>query len=236
MNQVRSKHKSLINHFPHSILSLEEVRNDAIHLVNDIQELDAMAENSKAAIHITFSKDKGVERKAGLLVRLHDVLSTDLSTPHGSMFHYWWKSAREGKIPKFETNGAYWCSPEDVAEGLLRLIGSGNALSGTIDVCGRRHWTMEDTWSEFQMLVSRTAAGHDGSFHLSHLEADGGPAVRVEDLAVASTKKLRPHLEAVHNMLLNASGEGWNPRTPFRQSLMLLVAELTLHYAEGQHH
>jgi len=231
IKHVRDEHKSLIEHFPRSLVPLEQVDSKAIHLVNDKNEFAALSEHGKVAIHLTFSEDDPKKHEGGgLVIRLHDVLSADRSTPHGSMFHDWWQSAHTGQTPPFDGSGAYWCSPDDVAEGLLRLIGGGKAISGTIDVCGRRFWGMEDTWNEFQMLVSRTVAGHEASFHLAHLKADGGPAVHVEDLAVNSRKKARPSLEAVHDLLLEASGEGWNPRTPLRQSLMLIVADLCQHY------
>jgi len=231
LGRVQKEHASAIEHFPGSISPIKAMGAESIHVVDDEAAFTRLVEEGSDVIYVAHSRDSDHEdAENGIIVRIHDLMSIDRSTPYGIMFHEWWQAARLGQIPEFLVQGAYWCSIDDVAEGMLRIIKGVHAFSGSFDMCGRRYWTMEETWKEFEMLVARTVAGNDGNFRLSHLEADGGPAIHVEELSKQSKRTPRPSLEALHETLLSVSNEGWNPRTPFRQSLMLLVADLAHHY------
>ena len=158
---------------------------------------------------------------------LHDLLTIDNPLDNDGGFQEWWQLALGVQEPTLkEEQIAFWCSAGDVAESLLRLIQSEVPLPSPMDVCGRRRWSLADTWQEFNLLVQRTVAGERAKFEATHLKADGGPLVEVQDLNHAIVHRERPNVEPYHDALVMVSGEGWNPRTPLRQSLMLLVAEL----------
>lgn len=227
-SRVQEEHASALEHFSEAVESMDASASASVHVVDRHHDLASLQQTGLPVIHL--SPPSELEDENNLQIYIHDLLTTDASTEVGAMFHHWWGLANRHETPILGSDGAYWCSCDDVAEGLLRLIKGGFPSGGSMNVCGRRYWTMEATWLEFQMLVSRTNAGQEGRFNLSHLRADEGPIVEVEDLATPKMRIPRPSLERLHESLESISNEGWNPRTPFRQSLMLIVAELAQHY------
>lgn len=139
----------------------------------------------------------------------------------------WFERASSGKEKPSTQNGHYWCSAQDVAEALLRAFPFMSPGHEPYTISGRRYWPAEDTWTEVKLLADRTLAGQSGQFKLKHLLDEGGPAVEVEVLDGHNTRRQRPNISRFHELLEENTGEGWNPRTPLRQSLMLLLAEWT---------
>ena len=86
---------------------------------------------------------------------------------------------------------------------------------------------MDETWQEFDALVQRTIAGQTGKFGTEHLEARGVPVVEPIAIRDGQTKRVRPNLGPLHAALTDANGEGWRPKTPLRQSLMMVIAQLS---------
>ena len=226
--RVQKEHASALEHFPEAIGSISDSASVSVHVTERQNDLSSFGQTVSPVIYL--SPPGELEEGMNLQIHIHDLLTTDASTEVGEMFHQWWEMANRDETPIIGLDGAYWCSCDDVAEGLLRLIKGGFPSGGSMNVCGRRYWSMEATWLEFEMLVSRTLAGREGRFNLSHLQADEGPVVEVEDLKTAQKRIPRPSLDRLHESLESISNEGWNPRTPFRQSLMLIVAELAHHY------
>jgi len=226
--RVRKEHASALEQFPGAIRPLNDSASVSVHVTDQQTDLSSYDQTGVPIVHLT--PRNVLMQGDSLQVHILDLLTTDASTQAGAMFHQWWECATHGETPNLGLDGAYWCSCDDAAEGLLRLIKGGFPVGGSMNVCGRRYWSMEATWTEFEMLVSRTIAGREGQFNLSHLRADEGPVVEVEDLASPQERLPRPSLDRLHESLETVSNEGWNPRTPFRQSLMLLVAELARDY------
>ena len=51
------------------------------------------------------------------------------------------------------------------------------------------------------------------------------PSVSVKEITDSGHNQ-RPSLSSIHAYLEKATGEGWRPKTPLRQSLMLVIADL----------
>ena len=229
--RVREEHASALEQFPEAIGPLIDSTAVSVRVTDEHTNLNSFEQTDVPVVHLSL-RDVLMDGEA-LQLHIHDLLTTDGSTQVGAMFRQWWEFAIRGEAPDLGLDGAYWCSCDDAAEGLLRLIKGGFPIGGSMNICGRRYWSMEATWTEFEMLVSRTIAGREGRFNLSHLRADEGPVVEVEDLASPQKRPPRPSLDRLHESLASVSNEGWNPRTPFRQSLMLLVAELARDYEKS---
>ncbi|MEC8151576.1 MAG: hypothetical protein VX068_02920, partial [Candidatus Thermoplasmatota archaeon] len=100
-------------------------------------------------------------------------------------------------------------------------------LEGTYHFAGRRSWSAEETWIEFDAMVQRTLAGQTGAFGSEHLTARGVPAVRTVAVSGIGNEATRPPLGPLHTFLTEVTGEGWHPKTPLRQSLMMVIAQLS---------
>lgn len=79
---------------------------------------------------------------------------------------------------------------------------------------------------EFADLARRAQAGQTGRFEVDHLVAKGVPSVKAVSVEAAANRHERPDLGAIHRFLKNVDGEGWRPKTPLRQSLMFVLADL----------
>ena len=71
------------------------------------------------------------------------------------------------------------------------------------------------------MLWKRTSQSLTGSFDSSALQIQPVPGVIVD-----GHRANRPDLTPLNNFLKSIDGEGWRPLTPFRSSMMLLIADL----------
>ena len=73
--------------------------------------------------------------------------------------------------------------------------------------------------------MQRAKAGQHGAFAIEHLVARGVPSVSVKEITDNGHNQ-RPSLSSIHAYLEKTTGEGWRPKTPLRQSLMLVIADL----------
>ena len=161
-----------------------------------------------------------------ITVHLHDVLPPERGSDREAMFRRWMEAGRAGTLPDLKEQHFHWCDINDVTAAVSDLL-QHPCEDGTYHMSGRRAWTMDETWQEFDALIQRTIAGQTGKFGPEHLEARGVPVVEPIAIQDGQTKRVRPDLGPLHAALTNANGEGWRPRTPLRQSLMMVIAQLS---------
>jgi len=165
-----------------------------------------------------------------ITVYLHDVLPPAPGSDHETMFRAWMEASRNGTRPNLVEQPLHWCDLNDVTSAVSDLLQHPCEV-GTYHMSGRRTWTMDETWQEFDALVQRTIAGQTGKFGTEHLESRGVPVVEAIAIRNGETERVRPDLGPLHVALTKVNGEGWRPRTPLRQSLMMVIAQLTEPYA-----
>ncbi len=161
-----------------------------------------------------------------ITVHLHDVLPPARGSDLEAMFRRWMKAGRAGSLPDLNQQHFHWCDLSDVTAAVSDLL-QHPCEDGTYHMSGRRAWTMDETWQEFDALIQRTVAGQTGKFGTEHLEARGVPVVEPIPIRDGQNKRVRPDLGPLHVALTDANGEGWRPRTPLRQSLMMVIAQLS---------
>ena len=167
------------------------------------------------------------EESAGLEainVRIHDMLPPLLNSQDSTMFRSWMETSLRGEVPEILHHERFWFDLNDAVAALIELI-KGRPETVTYNLAGRRGWTLEETWTEFHPLVQRSKAGQHGAFAIEHLVAQGVPSVSVKEITDGGHNR-RPSLSSIHAYLEKATGEGWRPKTPLRQSLMLVIADL----------
>ena len=161
-----------------------------------------------------------------ITVHLHDVLPPERGSDREAMFRTWMEASRAGTLPDLDEKHFHWCDLSDVAAAASVLL-QHPCEDGTYHMSGRRAWTMHETWQEYDALVQRTIAGQTGKFGTEHLKSRGVPVVEAVAIQEGETERARPDLGPLHGALTEANGEGWRPRTPLRQSLMMVIAQLT---------
>ena len=161
-----------------------------------------------------------------ITVHLHDVLPPERGSEREAMFRRWMEAGRAGTLPDLDEQHFHWCDLSDVAAAVAGLL-KHPCKDGTYHMSGRRAWTMGETWQEFDALFQRTIAGQTGKFGTEHLEAKGVPSVEAVPIRDGETERVRPDLGPLHGALTDANGEGWRPKTPLRQSLMMVIAQLS---------
>ncbi len=117
----------------------------------------------------------------------------------------------------------WWISENDVASGIYHLVLSRIKCTGLVNICGRRGWSVTDTFQQFSMLYHRTIAGTTGEFDVKHLTSSPIIPEGVVSVENASNSK-RPDLSVIHGLITRSGGEGWRPLTPLRTSLMQYLA------------
>ena len=152
-----------------------------------------------------------------------------------AIFQEWLSDLTSGRdaAPSFGLD-RWWVSEIDVADAMVRLLMSDDALPQACEMSGRRAWSLNQTHEEFQMLYLRTMAGQSGQFGVQELTAAPTPHIELQSLAVSDTppmsgiehQQLRPDLSAIHTALHSADGDGWRPLVPVRTSLMHCLAGL----------
>ena len=90
-------------------------------------------------------------------------------------------------------------------------------------MCGRREWSLFDTFDQLSMLYQRTLAGASGQFSLNHLEPSPVIGAGVKPVADVLVGK-RPDLANLHEAMLESSDTGWRPMVPLRAALMYYLA------------
>ena len=161
-----------------------------------------------------------------ITVHLHDVLPPVRGSDCEAMFRTWMEASRAGTLPDLDEKHFHWCDLSDVATAASVLL-QDPCEDGTYHMSGRRAWTMHETWQEYDALAQRTIAGQTGKFGTEHLTSRGVPVVEAVAIQEGETERARPDLGPLHGVLTEANGEGWRPRTPLRQSLMMVIAQLT---------
>ena len=131
-----------------------------------------------------------------------------------------------GSTEKFELDlptRYWWLSQQDAVTGLVGFVKCSTMPKGVVPMCGRREWSLSDTFDQLSMLYQRTLAGASGQFSLDHLQTSpviGAGVQPVTDVVVGK----RPDLSNLHEVMLESNEEGWRPLVPLRTSLMYYLA------------
>ena len=163
---------------------------------------------------------------SSLDLHLVDALPPVEGTELDTMFTEWMAASAVKETPRLTDERFHWCDLNDVSAAVALMLQDPN-LEGTYHFAGRRSWSAEETWIEFNAMVQRTLAGQTGAFGSEHLTARGVPAVRTVAVSGIGNEAPRPPLGPLHAFLTEANGEGWHPKTPLRQSLMMVIAQLS---------
>ena len=115
----------------------------------------------------------------------------------------------------------FWVSVLDAAHAIAHISKAEIKLN-SMEMCGRREWSSQDSKAEFDMLWQRTNQGQSGEFTaetlFGHEIAGMGPK------PITSVGNQRPDLTKLHETLLELTGEGWRPMVQMRTMLMTLIA------------
>jgi hypothetical protein len=129
-----------------------------------------------------------------------------------------------GDVLKFDDTTRYWLSPRDASDAIVSCIGLGiDQLPRHISVCGRRGWTMEQTYTEFKSLHHRWKQGKSGQFQSEDLSVNELP-IRIQPFT--GSMPSRPNLQPLHTLLLKVRSDGWRPYVPLRTMLMEVIASI----------
>lgn len=232
-HELQEKHAGVISAVPKALTQLtgnvddmEEVQSESIVQLMIEEPSGSQHERHGAAVRLVRQRSDDDASTAETNLYLHDVLPPLTGSQHERMFRTWMEASRTGSQPAMKDETFHWCDLNDVTTAIAVMLRH-PSRDGTYHVSGRRGWTADETWQEFDALVQRTLAGRTGAFGTEHLTARGVPAVQAVALVDGKPKQSRPDLEPFHTYLTEANGEGWRPKTPLRQSLMLVIARLT---------
>ncbi len=117
----------------------------------------------------------------------------------------------------------YWVAESDVVDALVRIAIHQPELPERIEIAGRRRWSSKQTHHELQMLYNRTRAGSTGQFTASMLDQPASPTISVVPIGAAE-QTTRPPLGAIHDVLQQCDGQGWQPSSPLRTAMMVYLA------------
>ena len=117
----------------------------------------------------------------------------------------------------------YWVSPRDVADAIYTCMTFPEGRGETVNICGRRGWTIRHTMEEFFMLQTRWKHGQSGLFNAGSLQSQSIP-VSLEPFA--GEVGHRPNLVPLHEMMLTQKEEGWRPYVPLRTMLMEVLSAI----------
>ena len=117
----------------------------------------------------------------------------------------------------------WWLSQQDAVTGLVGLVKCSSLPKGVVPMCGRREWSLSDTFEQLSMLYQRTLAGASGQFSLNHLQPSPVIGAGVKPVADVVFGK-RPDLTNLHEVMLESSDAGWRPMVPLRTALMYYLA------------
>ena len=222
---LERKHASVLAAFPSSLQTYKAHKSNMNYLQIEGEEPQlTIPANARNMIIGTGPLDEALEPKASY-VRLHDMLPPMPNSNEEHMFHSWMEASRGKETPILEQEPRHWCDMNDAVPAIIELL-KGETEATVYNLAGRRAWTMEATWEEFDALFQRTNAGKTGRFEFEHLEAKGIPSVAVVEVNDVEHKRQRPPLTTTHTFLESNTGEGWRPTTPLRRSLMVVIAKL----------
>ena len=231
--ELRLGHVPVLAAFPEALTALTDEehllmgREDAqvVQLLIGMESKPATGVQSRL-IRLVEGYQETSPNEDEITVHLHDVLPPERGSEREAMFRRWMEAGRAGTLPDLDEQHFHWCDLSDVAAAVAGLL-KHPCKDGTYHMSGRRAWTMGETWQEFDALVQRTIAGQTGKFGTEHLEAKGVPSVEAVPIRDGETERVRPDLGPLHGALTDANGEGWRPKTPLRQSLMMVIAQLS---------
>ena len=232
-HELQERHAGVLSAVPQALIQLtgdaddteEEEGESIVHLMIDEPSGD-QHERHGAVVQLVRERSSDDASAAETSLYLHDVLPPLTGSQHERMFQRWMEGSRTGSRPVMKDETFHWCDLNDVTAAIAVMLRH-PLEDGTYHVSGRRGWTTDETWQEFDALVQRTLAGRTGAFGTEHLTARGVPAVQAVALVDGKPEQSRPDLEPFHTYLSEANGEGWRPKTPLRQSLMMVIARLT---------
>jgi hypothetical protein len=161
---------------------------------------------------------------ARLVVRVHDMILPSGGGGWGTgILRDWVEGVKRGEIKDYPsaTKASYWVHVRDVVDAMAILIMAEreNIANGTIDMCGRRAWADKDVIDEIELLWHR----YLNAIHHSHT-AESLSGVPSPVRGGAPTPTSRPDLGPLHEVLIEAGGDGWHPIVPMRTALMELIA------------
>ena len=231
--ELRARHAAVLAAFPEALVALTDedltsLNRDDRHIVQlFIGETDEpLILPSARLIRVLDGQGCHHANSDGINLCLHDVLPPARCSPGEELFRLWMEASRSQTIPDFTEQHHYWCDLNDVSTMVATILRH-PCDDGTYHVSGRRGWTTAETWREFDALAQRTIAGQTGAFGTEHLTARGVPVVEAVAIEEHETQRARPDLGPLHAMLTERNGDGWRPRTPLRQSLMMVIAQLS---------
>ena len=117
----------------------------------------------------------------------------------------------------------WWLSQQDAVVGLVGFVKCTSLPKGIIAMCGRREWSVFDTYDQLNMLYQRTLAGVSGHFSSDHLKQSPVIGAGVKPVGQITASK-RPDLSQIHEVMLESNEGGWRPLVPLRTSLMYYLA------------
>ena len=182
-------------------------------------------ERHGAAVRLLRKRPNDDAPAAEINLYLHDVLPPLTGSQHERMFRAWMEASRTGSRPVMNDETFHWCDLNDVTAAIAVMLRH-PLEDGTYHVSGRRGWTADETWQEFDALVQRTLAGRTGAFGTEHLTARGVAAVRAVALIDGEPEQSRPDLEPFHTYLSDANGEDGDQKHPCAKGMMV-IARLT---------
>ena len=233
--ELRERHAAVLAAFPEALVALNNevlasLNRDDQHVVQLlIGEVDEpLFLPSTRLIRVVDGQRHDIANSTGISLCLHDVLPPARDSRGEQMFRVWMQASRSQTTPDLTEQHHYWCDLNDVS-AIVATILRHPCEDGTYHVSGRRGWTTIETWREFDALVQRTIAGQTGEFGTEHLAARGVPVVEAVAIDEHDAQRARPDLGPLHAMLTEVNGEGWRPKTSLRQSLMMVIAQLSEH-------
>lgn len=231
--ELRLHHAPVLAAFPEALAALTDERRmvleqegaEVAHLLIGAEAKPVEGIQARV-LRILQQHREGDPSEGEITVHLHDVLPPERGSDREAMFRAWMEAARAGTRPNLDEQHFHWCDLNDVTSAVSDLL-QHLCEDGEYHVSGRRAWTVVETWQEFDALVQRTIAGQTGKFGTEHLKSRGVPVVEAVAIQEGEAARVRPDLGPLHDALAKANGEGWRPRTPLRQSLMMVIAQLT---------
>ena len=225
IRKLERKHASVLAAFPSSLQTYKAHTPNLNYLQIEGEEPQLTIPADARNMIIGIGPLDGKLEPNASYVRLHDMLPPMPNSNEEHMFTSWMEASRGKETPILEQEPRHWCDMNDAVPAIIELL-KGETEATVYNLAGRKAWTMEATWGEFDALFQRTNAGKTGRFEFGHLEAKGIPSVAVVEVNAVEHKRQRPSLTTTHAFLESKTGEGWRPTTPLRRSLMVVIANL----------
>lgn len=222
---LKRKHAAILRSFPESIQPIEPNSNAdwSIELAGTPSFDISLKSRRQMIINLDLNVEPADENS--VLVGVQGMLPPAKNSQDAQLFRTWLEEHQAGTKPTMEGDPRHWCDRSDIAYAIVELLKS-EPEETSFHLAGRRQWTLEDTWTEFNELANRTQAGQSGRFDIAHLEAKGVPSIKAVRVDETTPPTVRPSFGSIHRFLEERDGEGWRPKTPLRQSLMFVLAML----------